>query len=351
MSFREFEVMDFNHDGWLDIVVHPNDFDTLFRVNPTPTNQYGTGIKLQNCIWQNNKGVFSKLTNQIQIDNIYPSFMKGFLINGDLRFFGFEMNPGNPPNFNKFILHDITIHFCNNLIKPSFSSNKFSFCSGDSLKLTVSNLNKGDTLKWFYGTNSDLSNVTSKTFTDSTKLFVTRTDSLGCVISSDTVNLVKYATPSAPVLSRDTANNLVASINGITWYKDGTAITDTTQKIKPTTGGSFTAKTTQNGCASALSTPYYYLVTDIINLSADEFIKLAPNPFSNQLNFDFFVKGYQRLNMDVYDLATGNKVASKQNLTPGMPIYLGQLSAGMYVIKVTSNDLKISYQFKIIKII
>ena len=248
--------------------------------------------------------------------------------------------------FKGFILSPVNC----NIVKPAFNTSKYSFCSGDSIKLSITNVNKGDTLKWYYGTKSDLTNVTNKTFTDSTKLFVTRTDSLGCVISSDTVSLVKFAIPSAPVLSRDTANNLIASINGITWYKDGNAITDTTQKIKPTTGGSYTAKTTQNGCISALSTPYYYLVTDIINLSADEYIKLAPNPFSNQLNFDFVVKGYQRLNMEVFDLASGSIVASKQNLTPGIPIYLGQLSAGTYVIKVTSNDLKVSYQFKMVKL-
>jgi hypothetical protein len=234
--------------------------------------------------------------------------------------------------------------------KPLFNTNKFSFCTGDSIKLSISNVNKGDSLKWFYGTKSDLTNVVNKTFTDSTKFFVIRTDSLGCVNSSDTINIVKNAIPKAPVLSRDTANYLVANINGISWYKDGVVLIDTAQKIKPIVGGSFTAKTTQNGCISALSIPYYFLVTDIINLSADEFIKLAPNPFSNQLNFDFVVKGYQRLNMEVFDLASGSRVAIKQNLTPGIPIYLGQLSSGTYVIKVTSNDLKVSYQFKMIKL-
>jgi hypothetical protein len=109
-------------------------------------------------------------------------------------------------------------------------------------------------------------------------------------------------------------------------------------------------KTTQNGCVSALSSPYYFLVTDVINLSADEFIKLAPNPFINQLNFDFVVKGYQRLNIEVYDLATGTRVATKQNLTAGMPITLGQLSAGTYIIKVSSNDNKIVQQFKMVKL-
>ncbi len=99
-----------------------------------------------------------------------------------------------------------------------------------------------------------------------------------------------------------------------------------------------------------MSNPYYYLLTDIINLSKDEFIKLVPNPFINQLNFDFVVKGYQKLNIEVYDVTTGMKVASKQNLTPGIPIFLGQLSAGTYVIKVISNDNKISYQFKMVKL-
>ncbi len=260
-----------------------------------------------------------------------------------------------PPNLPKLTYQHpanagFVIYQCN-LAKPTFNTTKYSFCSGDSLKLTITNINKGDSLKWYYGTKSDLKNVTNKTFTDSTRLFVTRTDSLGCIISSDTLSLVKYTIPSTPTLSRDTANYLVSNSSiGNKWYKDATALTDTTQKFKPTTPGSYTVKTTQNGCISAASEPYHYLVTDVINLSADEFIKLAPNPFINQLNFDFVVKGYQRLNLEIFDIATGTKVASKQNQSPGLPIYLGQLSAGTYVIKVSSNDNKISYQFKMVKL-
>ena len=99
-----------------------------------------------------------------------------------------------------------------------------------------------------------------------------------------------------------------------------------------------------------MSAAYYYLVTDIINLSKDEFIKLAPNPFVNQLNFDFIVKGYQRLNLEVFDIASGTMVASQPNLTAGTKITLGHLSAGIYVIKLTPNDNKISYQFKMVKL-
>ena len=152
------------------------------------------------------------------------------------------------------------------------------------------------------------------------------------------------------MLSRDSTNYLVSSVGTKnSWFKDGTQLSDTTQKIKPTISGSFAVKTTQNGCVSALSIPYYYLVTDIFNLSADEYIKLAPNPFSNQINFDFIVKGYQRLNIEVFDIATGTKVASQTNLTAGSKITLGQLAGGTYIFRVTSNDNKIVQQFKVLK--
>jgi len=306
----------------------------------------------------------SLITNSLYMMNdIIPVDFNG---DGTYELFAFNKNAppsyttdgaGNltgPPNLPKLAYQHpanagFVIYQCNPP-KPIFNTSKYSFCTGDSLKLTVSNINKGDSLKWYYGTKSDLTNVSNKTFTDSTKLFVTRTDSLGCVISSDTVQIKKYGIPSAPSITRDTANLLLSGATGTTWYKDGSVITDTTQKYKPTAAGSYTAKTTTNGCTSVMSSAYYYLVTDIINLSKDEFIKLAPNPFVNQLNFDFIVKGYQKLNIEVYDVATGSKVANQQNITAGTQIQLSQLARGTYIIRVTSNDNKIAQQFKMVKL-
>ena len=174
---------------------------------------------------------------------------------------------------------------------------------------------------------------------------------MGCTKFSDSVLLKSYALPSTPTISRDTANNLVSSAAvRNTWFKDAAAISDTTQKIKPSGAGSFTVKTSENGCTSLASNAYYYLVTDIINLSADEFIKLAPNPFHGQLNFDFSVKGYQKLNVEVFDLTTGTKRASQQNVLPGSVLSFGNLTPGTYIIKVSSNDQKLSHQFKMIKL-
>ena len=224
----------------------------------------------------------------------------------------------------------------------------------DSFKVVYSS---GHNLLW-YGIDSVGGVANSLTPKPSTanlgfqKFYVSQKNATtGCEGSRSKINVEVRPTPATPSISRDTANNLVSSISlKSIWYKDGAALNDTTQKFKPNLAGSYTVKSTALGCNSALSAVYYYLVTDIINLSKDEFIKLAPNPFVNQLNFDFIVKGYQKLNIEVFSIISGTKVASLQNLQAGLPIYLGQLSPGTYIINVTSNDNKISHQFKMIKL-
>jgi hypothetical protein len=232
------------------------------------------------------------------------------------------------------------------------------YCQGvnitDTFKVIFSS---GNSLQWYSidsvgATSSAItpkpstSNIGFQNFYVSQKNLIT-----GCEGIKSKINVEIRPTPVTPSISRDTSNNLVSSgaFKSI-WYKDGAVLIDSTQKFKPALPGSYTVRTNLNNCFSALSTPYYYLVTDVINLSVDQFIKLAPNPFVNQLNLDFFVKGYQKLNLEVFDITTGIKKANMQNLTAGIPIYLGQLSAGTYLIRLSTNDGKINYQFKMVKL-
>jgi len=247
--------------------------------------------------------------------------------------------------------NNLIIKIKSNPEKPKFNTTNFSFCQGDTLKLSIINLNKKDTLKWYFGNKIDSSNTSSKFFLDTANVFVVKKDSLNCFITSDTISLVKKQLPSSPIISRDTLNNLISNyLNSNIWFKDGLIISDTSRKFKPTIQGSYTVKTIQNGCTSLISSPYYYLITDLINLSSTEFIKLVPNPFVSQLNFDFTIKGYPRLNLEVFDITTGGLLVSKQGLYAGSPIILSQLSAGSYIFRVSSSDGKISYQFKMVKL-
>jgi hypothetical protein len=238
--------------------------------------------------------------------------------------------------------------------KPTINPSKLSVCGTDSVSVKITNKDSYAKYTWYLNNDSISKSTDSIFIKKEGYLKLKITDSLGCAKFSDSVLFKSYSTPSTPTISRDSTNSLVSSASiGNVWFKEGAATNDTTQKINlsdPSKVGSYTVKTTQNGCVSALSSPYYFLVTDVINLSANEFIKLAPNPFINQLNFDFVVKGYQRLNIEVYDIATGTRIASRQNLTAGIPIMLGQLSAGTYIIKVSTNDNKIVQQFKMVKL-
>jgi hypothetical protein len=171
----------------------------------------------------------------------------------------------------------------------------------------------------------------------------------GCYSDRVKLDILVKPTPVAPSISRDTAGNLVSSVGtGLSWYKD-TSLVATTASFKPSGPGSYTVKTTNNGCVSLASNAYYYIVTDLINLSSTEYIKLAPNPFVNFLNFDFVVKGYQKLNIDVFETSTGTRVTSRQGVYAGSRLTFAELSAGVYIFKVTSSDGKLSYQFKMIK--
>ena len=251
-------------------------------------------------------------------------------------------HPGGGTNLIIFKIYDC--------IKPTLKISKSTICQNDSTSIKLTNKTLGSSYVWYYN-NDSVSKSSDSIFIKTAGVLRLRvTDSLGCTKFSDSIAIKVTSNPSAPTLSRDTANFLLSGAPGTTWYKDGSAITDTAQKYKPTTAGSYTAKTTTNGCTSVMSAAYYYLVTDIINLSKDEFIKLAPNPFVNQLNFDFVVKGYQKLNIEVYDVATGSKVANQQNIPAGTKIQLGQLARGTYIIRVTSNDNKIAQQFKMVKL-
>ena len=102
MQFREFNLVDYDLDGDEDIILNPFHFGTQFRSGGTGTNK-GTGIIINNLILTNNGGNFSPLKKSIKIDGIYPAHLKGFMINGKLKFIGIQGN-----NDGSMTVFDIT---------------------------------------------------------------------------------------------------------------------------------------------------------------------------------------------------------------------------------------------------
>jgi hypothetical protein len=275
-----------------------------------------------------------------------------------------EMNILKYPNFKKninaLLLYDFnnikktSIIYqvsCSEAIKPIFEKTKYNICGSDSAIVKLTNYAKSDSTIWYVNNKVKATNTDQLVFKSNDTFYVTRIDTNGCIKNSDAIVISKLSTPSTPILSRDSSNNLISSaLFGNTWYKDGTLISDTTQKFKPSSAGSYSIKTTQNGCISAMSSPYYYLVTDIVQFNNGEFIKLTPNPFINFVNIDFFIKGHQRLNIEVFSAANGTKVATRFGITAGSRLTFNELNPGVYFIRVATLDLKVAHQFKMVKL-
>jgi hypothetical protein len=239
---------------------------------------------------------------------------------------------------------------------PEVPANQnFDYCQSASSTALQVKLPQGSTgsLNWFTtengGTSTSQAPVPNTNNVGTVNYFVTHVLN-GCESTKRakiTVNVKPL--PQKPSISRDTAGMLISSSKtGNTWIKDGQVISDTLQILKPTGSGSYQVRNSLNGCTISSDT-YYFLVTNLVSLGLNEFINVYPNPYINKVNIDYNLKGYKTLNLDIIDFSTGVKVLTRNGIYAGTPLYLGQLSGGIYILRIYSNDNKISYQFKMIK--
>jgi hypothetical protein len=228
------------------------------------------------------------------------------------------------------------------ILKPTIVVGNATFCQGDSTTLISSVANS---YLWSTGATSR-SIVVKQTGTYQVKTaYDNRVKGI-----SDNVSITVKAIPLAPTLTRDVSNNLVSNYtSGNKWFKNGVSISDTTQKIKPISGSTYTVKTVQNGCPSLLSSEFVYLITEISNPNAVELITLSPNPFVDYLRIDFAGSTFQLLNLEVFEISSGALVATKSGISSGYRLDLGQLLKGTYIVKISTADGNLYQQFKVVK--
>ena len=90
------------------------------------------------------------------------------------------------------------------------------------------------------------------------------------------------------------------------------------------------------------------LVTGIINLGNDQYIKIYPNPVKNNLSLYWDITNTTSLNIIITNLQ-GRQVLAKQNVHNAEAIDLNIFPAGIYFLKILSKDQRINYTTKIIK--
>jgi len=120
LSSSEFEVFDVNNDGYLDVLLRPNGYNSAFRVN---TSEYRTditnGIILNNLIWLNDgNGRFNAydqvdltLNQDIDGKSFHPKYVVPFLEDNELHFLGVEPNFIQVDDKVEFAVYDIKVLF------------------------------------------------------------------------------------------------------------------------------------------------------------------------------------------------------------------------------------------------
>ncbi len=90
------------------------------------------------------------------------------------------------------------------------------------------------------------------------------------------------------------------------------------------------------------------VVTAVIDLGNQRYIKIYPNPVKNNLYLYWDIQNTSALNVILSD-QQGKQVLAKQNVHSGESIDLNKFPAGIYFLKILSKDQKVDYTAKIIR--
>ena len=229
-----------------------------------------------------------------------------------------------------------------------------AFCQNANTD-TLKAIGLSETTILWYGTNATGGVATtnspkpSSSIAGTVSYYVTqKLNSTGCESERAKIVITTKGLPNSPLISRDADNNLITNINGVTWYKDGVKIADTTQKIKPTSNGNYTATTTQNGCTSPASANYYYLTSAVANLSGDEFFKVSPNPTNGEIYLNYNIRSTKDVYINVIDMS-GRTIISNRKVNSGSKLNLGTTMKGNYIIQVKDKAGRLLTTEKLVK--
>jgi len=125
-----------------------------------------------------------------------------------------------------------------------------------------------------------------------------------------------------------------SSATGNQWYLDGVALLGATaSSYTPSQSGQYTVTVTANGCKSAPSAPFNFLVTAINSPLLDNQIRIVPNPVHDYLNIQY--NGNPAVfKLRLVDL-NGSELMQK-TFTGSTLLDLRKLTAGVYVVNIAN---------------
>jgi hypothetical protein len=301
--------------------------------------------------------------------NYYYYYTNGKYVNTKMTITPNSVKPLNIPywtwveDFNEDGINDVFIFNVNNVFesyyyksvncskatKPILNTTKLSFCANETLKLNITNTTSGDAYKWYFGKQIDSSNVSTKTYSDSGKLVISKTDVNGCTSQTDTLTITKFAAIPTPSITRNGNNLNSSSTSGNQWFLDGVKLAnETNSSIKASNNGIYTVQVTgSNGCSSDVSKGEYGLIT-AMEAAEPESIGVSPNPFINLIRLDIPKSFGEKAQISLTDIS-GKFYIQKLAIIRQQELNLSFLPAGNYFLRIESLDQTQNKTIKITK--
>jgi peroxiredoxin family protein len=322
------------------ITVNINPLPALTAITGVPSTQVGNSSTLSNAT---TNGTWSSADNIIATVN--STGLVSALKVGTTTITYAYSNSNNCSNSVNVLFTVIN----NNGTPVLSAASTTTLCEGQNVVLSS---NEASSIQW-YKNGTALINVTSANYTaTSSGTYKVVKTSGGNAVSSNEIVITVNSLPNTPLLIKDNNNNLVSSYNGTNkWFKEASLIpNETTSNLKPTENGLYTVKALSNGCESMVSIPYYYIITDVINISDHEYINIGPNPFINNISINYFIKSAASFNAKIYDVASGILVFQKNEVESNANLNLSNLSSGTYLLEMISKFQNKCFKFKLIKL-
>jgi hypothetical protein len=220
-----------------------------------------------------------------------------------------------------------------------------TICAGDSVQLSA-NAGLGYTYEWRLN-NAILSNAINADFYANSGGFYKVAISVnGCTTISDSILINYLNVPTMPIITLN-ANQLSSNYpNSNQWFLDGVLLpNDTLSFINISANGNYSVcYTNSNGC-SACSDPF--VITNLNYISNQNGFIFYPNPVNDVLYIKNISNSNQLINVELYD-NTGKMVYFNIGFNTSDEIKLTDLAKGIYFLKITDKDDRISY-LKLVK--
>lgn len=171
-------------------------------------------------------------------------------------------------------------------------------------------------------------------------------------VASNIIQLSTFTPLAKPVITVE-GDLLVSSMFGNNqWHENGILIPGATAtKYRPLRSGKYTVINTAPGTACPNeSAPYYFTVavTGIINIDNTHFIKLSPNPVTNEVLLNYNLTGVYMLNLQIIDM-NGQLCGNYNNVSDGSRLNLFKLTKGIYLARIFDRASKNNYTIKLMK--